>query len=72
MGCSYEKLFGKKPVVRAIHAGLECGLIGDKYPGMDMISFGPTIQNAHSPDERVSVPSVAGFWKYLGALLAAV
>jgi dipeptidase D len=67
----HAKVFGKGPEVKAIHAGLECGIIGEKYPGLDVISFGPTIQNAHSPTEQVSVPSVAGFWKYLAAMLAA-
>jgi dipeptidase D len=54
----------------AVHAGLECGLIGEKYPGMDMVSFGPTIQGAHSPDERLDIPATAQFWEYLKALLA--
>jgi len=61
----YEELFEGKPHVAACHAGLECGIIGDHYPGMDMISFGPTIQHAHSPDERVSISSVQKFWQYL-------
>lgn len=60
---SYETLFGKKPVVRAIHAGLECGLIGDKYPGMDMISYGPTMRGVHSPSERLEISTVEKFWK---------
>lgn len=59
---SYVKLFGNQPLVKAIHAGLECGLIGDKYPGMDMISYGPTIKGAHSPDERLEIASVQKFW----------
>ncbi len=59
---SYVKLFGSQPLVKAIHAGLECGLIGDKYPGMDMISYGPTIKGAHSPDERLEIVSVQKFW----------
>ena len=67
----HAKVFGKEPEVKAIHAGLECGIIGEKYPGLDVISFGPTIQNAHSPTEQVSIPSVAGFWKYLAAMLEA-
>lgn len=67
----HAKVFGKEPEVKAIHAGLECGIIGEKYPGLDIVSFGPTIQNAHSPTEQVSVPSVAGFWKYLAAMLEA-
>lgn len=65
----HAELFGVEPEVKAIHAGLECGIIGEKFPGMDTISFGPTIRNAHSPDECVSIPSVANFWKYLTALL---
>jgi len=68
----YPSVFGKEPKVTAIHAGLECGIIGDRFPGMDMISFGPTIVGAHSPDERVDVPSVRRFWDFLTALLAAV
>ncbi len=59
---SYEKLFGHKPIARAIHAGLECGLIGDKYPGMDMISYGPTIRNPHSPGEKLEIDTVQKFW----------
>jgi dipeptidase D len=59
---SYKNLFKTEPEVLAIHAGLECGLIGDKYPGMDMISFGPTIKGAHSPDERIEIESVQKFW----------
>lgn len=59
---SYEGLFQEKPEVLAIHAGLECGLIGEKYPGMDMISIGPEITGAHSPDEAIEVRSVEKFW----------
>ena len=59
---SYEQLFNQKPKVLAIHAGLECGLIGEKYPGMDMISYGPTIKGAHSPDERLKIDTVSKFW----------
>ncbi len=59
---SYEKLFAKKPNVLAIHAGLECGLIGEVYPKMDMISYGPTIKGAHSPDERLKIETVKMFW----------
>jgi dipeptidase D len=66
---SYEELFGKKPVVKAIHAGLECGLIGESFPGMDMVSFGPTIEGAHSPDERVEIATVQKFWDLLLAIL---
>ena len=59
---AYESLFGHKPIARAIHAGLECGLIGDKYPGMDMISYGPTIRNPHSPGEKLEIATVEKFW----------
>jgi dipeptidase D len=61
----YEKDFGKVPDVKVIHAGLECGIIGDAYPGLDMISFGPTIRFPHSPDEKVHIGSVKKFWDYL-------
>ena len=60
---AYENLFNVKPKVLAIHAGLECGLIGDTYPKMDMISFGPTIKGAHSPDERLNIETVRKFWE---------
>jgi dipeptidase D len=66
----HKDVFGKEPKTIAIHAGLECGIIGEKFPGMDMISFGPDIQHPHSPDERVNVPSVGQFWNLLSALLA--
>jgi len=66
----HERLFGKAAHVGAMHAGLECGIVGEKVPGMDMISFGPTIQFPHSPDEQVEIPSVARFWQLLTALLA--
>ena len=59
----YEKQHGEKPRVIACHAGLECGIIGSKYPGMDMVSFGPTIKGAHSPDERAKIPSVRKYWE---------
>lgn len=65
MTASYEALYGHKPAVTAIHAGLECGIIGSKYPGMDMISFGPTICYPHSPDEKVEIASVAKFYDFL-------
>jgi len=61
----YQTLFGSEPQVKAVHAGLECGIIGEKYAGMDMISIGPTIHGAHSPDERVHIQSVAKFWRLL-------
>ncbi len=65
----YKQLFESEPEIKAIHAGLETGLLGAKYPGLDMISFGPTIQGAHSPDERVSIPDVAKFYKLLKGML---
>ncbi len=61
----YEKLYGKKPEIKAIHAGLETGVIGGKYPNMDMISIGPTIRHPHSPDEKVHIESVKKFWDFL-------
>ncbi|MBL4939876.1 MAG: aminoacyl-histidine dipeptidase [Lutibacter sp.] len=66
---TYEKLFGSKANVVACHAGLECGILGTNYPDMDMISFGPTIQGAHSPDERANIKSAQKFWKYLLTIL---
>jgi dipeptidase D len=62
---AYVDLFGQEPVVRAIHAGLECGLILEKYPGLDMLSFGPTIRGAHTPTERINIESTEKFWKLL-------
>jgi len=66
---SYLKLFGEKPKVKAIHAGLECGLFLTKYPYLDMVSFGPTIKGAHSPDERMEIKSVQKFWDLLVEIL---
>ncbi len=65
----YEKLNNKKPVVEVIHAGLECGIIGAKYPGMDMISIGPTLKNPHSPEERINLKTVGKIWDFIVALL---
>lgn len=65
MKASYKALFGKEPLVTAIHAGLECGIIGTNYPQLDMISFGPTIQYPHSPDEKVNIASVEKFYEFL-------
>ncbi|WP_421918701.1 aminoacyl-histidine dipeptidase [Marinifilum sp.] len=62
---SYKRLFCKEPIVRSIHAGLECGLFLEKYPDMDMISFGPTLRDVHSPDERINIETVEKFWKHL-------
>ena len=66
----YERDFGAKPHVVACHAGLECGIIGANYPKMEMVSFGPTIKGAHSPDERANIPSTQKFWGYLKEILA--
>ena len=62
---SYQRLFGQKPIIRSIHAGLECGLFLEKYPDLDMVSFGPTVRNAHSPDERIQIETVRKFWMHL-------
>lgn len=62
---SYVRLFHKEPLVKAIHAGLECGLILEKYKGIDMISFGPTIRGAHTPEEKIEIPTVQMFWDLL-------
>lgn len=70
MTALYEKSFGASPRVLACHAGLECGIIGANYPQMEMVSFGPTILGAHSPDERASISSVQKFWVYLKEILA--
>ena len=69
MGETYEKTFGKKAEVKVIHAGLECGILGSIEPELDMVSFGPTIRHPHSPDEKVNIPSVEKFWKFLVATL---
>ncbi|MFN8206516.1 MAG: aminoacyl-histidine dipeptidase [Bacteroidales bacterium] len=66
---TYVRLFGKEPELKAIHAGLECGLFLEKYPHLDMVSFGPTIKSPHSPDERVEIKTVEIFWDYLLAVL---
>ena len=65
----HQELFGEPAKLIAMHAGLECGVIGEKYPGMQMVSFGPTIVDPHSPNERVQISSVESFWKYLRAVL---
>jgi dipeptidase D len=69
---AYKKLFGREPVVETTHGGLECGVIGKRLPGMDMISFGPTIKDPHSPDERVHIGSIGKIWDLLAALLEAL
>jgi dipeptidase D len=66
---TYASLYGREPEVKAVHAGLECGLIGEKYPGIDMISFGPTMKEVHSPQERIYLDTVPKFWGFLTALL---
>ena len=67
---SYEKLFSENPKVNVIHAGLECGIIGSHYPEMEMISFGPTILGAHSPDEKASISSTDKFWRFFKEILS--
>jgi len=62
---SYKKLFGKDPIVRGIHAGLECGLFSERYPNLDMVSFGPTLRFVHTPDERLHIPTVQMVWNHL-------
>ncbi len=69
---TYSDLFGKDCDVKAVHAGLECGIIGERYPGMDMISFGPTLEGVHSPDEKIYIASVEKFWKFLLEILRRV
>ncbi len=66
---THAQLFGKEPEVMAVHAGLECGIIGEKYPGMDMVSMGPSIEGVHSPDEKIHIDSVPKYWDYLLAIL---
>ena len=68
----YEKTYKKTPRVEIIHAGLECGLLGQKLPGADMVSIGPDIENVHTPDERMNVASVQRTWDYLLAVLKAI
>jgi len=65
----YRELFDEDPDVQAIHAGLACGLFLQKYPDLDMISFGPTIKGAHTPEERIRIDTVDKFWKFLLAIL---
>ena len=65
----YPQVLGIEAEVKMMHAGLECGIIGAAYPGLDMISFGPTIKFPHSPDEQVNIASVENFWKILCATL---
>lgn len=69
---THQALFGELPKIMVIHAGLECGLFKANYTHWDMVSFGPTIQGAHSPDEKVHIPAVARFWQLLSKLLAEI
>jgi dipeptidase D len=62
---SYVRLFGKEPVMRGIHAGLECGLFSERYPSLDMVSFGPTLSFVHTPEERLHIPTVQMVWDHL-------
>ncbi len=68
----YQELFDKPPIVNAVHAGLECGIIGSHYPEMEMVSLGPTIKNPHSPDEKCHIPSVASYWTFLTEVLCQI
>ena len=68
----YRHLFEKEPEVKAVHAGLECGIIGEKYPDLDMISIGPTIRYPHSPEEKVNIDSVEKFWRLVVEALKAL
>ena len=69
---SYEKLFGKEPWVKGIHAGLECGLFSERYPDLDMVSFGPTLRNVHTPEEALLIPTVQMVWDHLLDILRSV
>ena len=62
---AYVQLFGKEPIVRGIHAGLECGLFSERYPNLDMVSFGPTLRFVHTPEERLHIPTVQMVWDHL-------
>ncbi len=65
-------MFKAEPKIEAIHAGLECGIIGEKFPGMDMISIGPTLKNPHSPEEQLHISTVDKFYRYLLKILESV
>lgn len=69
---AYKRLYGREPHIKAIHAGLECGIIGEKYPGMDMISFGPTLEGVHSPDEKIHIDTVEKFYAFTLEILRSV
>ena len=66
---TYRKMFGKEPIVRGIHAGLECGLFSERYPNLDMVSFGPTLRFVHTPEERILIPTVEMVWNHLLEIL---
>jgi dipeptidase D len=68
----FKDMFKTEPKIEAIHAGLECGIIGEKFPGMDMISIGPTLKNPHSPEEQLHISTVDKFYKYLLKILESV
>jgi dipeptidase D len=68
----YKNMFNSEPKVQACHAGLECGILNERYPGLDMISFGPTIKNPHSPDEKVHIDSVHKFWSLFVEVLKVI
>jgi dipeptidase D len=68
----YERMYGKTMSVKALHAGLECGIIGEKYPGMEMVSIGPDMWDVHTPEEKVSISSVARFWEFLKAVIETI
>ncbi|MDP3442463.1 MAG: M20/M25/M40 family metallo-hydrolase, partial [Ignavibacteria bacterium] len=68
----YKRMFSKEPVIKAVHAGLECGILGDRYPGLDMLSLGPTIEGAHSPDERVNIVDVEKFYRLLKEIIKSI
>ena len=72
MKSSYKQQFGVEPAVKVIHAGLECGIIGANCPGLDMISFGPTLRDVHSPNERIEIKTVGLWWAHLLELLKSV
>ena len=65
---TYVELYGKEPVVTAMHAGVECGLFAQKIPGIDMISFGPDMYDVHTPEERISIESIGSVWNYIKAV----
>jgi dipeptidase D len=68
----YQRLYGRPMEVKALHAGLECGIIGERYPGMEMVSIGPDMRDVHTPEEKVSISSVARFWDYLKAVVEGI